>query len=169
MGSLSQVVIPVEDVPISDGQTLTVRGLSYTDFSEVYVAHAAAAEEIAKMFTETKEGEFPPFEDIVKKLITEFSDVAAEIIAIANDEPGQVAVAYRLPAVVQTRALLAVIRLTLHSQAEVKKIVQEITQGMIAAEEIRWMRIDQTVGDLIDELPATGDGFGAFEDSSASS
>lgn len=169
MGSLSEVIIPVEDVPISGGQTLTVRGLAYLDFGIIYEKHTTSAEEIAKIFVETKDGEMPPFDAIVKKLVTEFPEVAAEVIAIANDEPENITTARRLPAVVQTRALLAVTRLTLHSRAEVKKIVTDIMLGLMAADEIRWMPIDQTVSELLTDQPDTEAGSGESESSLASS
>ena len=169
MGKLSQVIIPVEDVPISDGQSLTVRGLAYEDFNLIYAKHAGMSEKIAQLFLKGKEGEIPPFEEIVKKLVTEFPEMAAEVISIGCDEPESVGVARKLPAVVQTRSLLAILRLTLHSTAEVKKIVEDIALGMMAADEIRWMPIDQTLDELLDDQKAIEDGSGASESTSASS
>lgn len=172
MGSLADVVIPTIEVPLSDGgeQTLTVRGLAYEDFRIVLVEHSDALEGLFQIFIKAKADTLPGFDSIVEHLMVKAPELAAKFIAIANDAPELVGVARKLPALVQTKCLISIAQLTLHSTAEVKKIVETLVTGMENLNEgISWMTMAQNVKLDPKDLALLGLGSGVLGETSASS
>ena len=128
MGSLADLKLPSTDVPVSDGQTLTVRGLSFTDISEIFRDHAMVLEGLYQKHIVDND-EMPPADQLARALMSEAPGVVAQIIAHANDEPESSEIVERLPALVQANALAEVAVLTFRSEAEVKELLEKLIQG----------------------------------------
>ena len=128
MGSLADIAIPTEEVEFAKGVTLTVRGLSFLDVSTIFKDHAAVLDKLYREHV-IERREMPPADQLAKALMTEAPDVVAHIIARANDEPELFEKVSKLPGITQINALLAVARLTFHSEDEVKKLLETVIQG----------------------------------------
>ncbi len=131
MGSLSDLRLPTKEVPVGDDQHLTVRGLSFSDLSDIWHDHAPVLEKLYTKHIVERE-EMPPADQLAKSLIAEAPGVVARIIAHANDEPESVEIVEKLPGIVQISALVEIAGLTFHSEAEVKKLLETVTQGAMA-------------------------------------
>lgn len=128
MGSLADIAIPTEEVEVAKGVTITVRGLSFLDVSTIFRDHAAVLDKLYREHV-IERHEMPPADQLAKALMTEAPDVVAHIIARANDEPELFEKVSKLPGITQVNALLAVARLTFHSEDEVKKLLETVIQG----------------------------------------
>lgn len=128
MGSLSDVTLPTEEVSVSKGQTITVRGLSLTDVALIYRRHAEALENLYQEHIVDSD-ELPPMDKLARVLFDTAPNAVAEIIAAANDEPEMAPEAARLPGLVQIRALITVMALTFESEEEVKNLMETLIQG----------------------------------------
>ena len=129
MGSLADLRLPTEEVEIP-GQdvTITVRGLSLTDASEILRRHGEALTHIYQ--TKVADSEDLPTPSVVAQaLMLTAPQAVAEIIALANDNPQAVETVRRLPVPVQIDALSKIAALTFHSEAEVKKLAGTILLG----------------------------------------
>lgn len=128
MGSLSDIVIPTEEVEVAKGVTLTLRGLSFLDMATIFQDHAATLDKLYREHVVERQ-EMPPTDQLAKALMTEAPEAVAHIIAHANDEPDEAGKVAKLPGIVQVNALLAVAALTFHSEDEVKKLLETVIQG----------------------------------------
>lgn len=127
MGSLSELTIPTTEVAVGD-KTLTIRGLSFTDMTEIFRDHAATLESLFQKHIVEKD-EMPPADQLARALMSEAPAVVAQMIANANDEPDEADVVSKLPAVVQAKALAEMAALTFQSEAEVKELLEKLIQG----------------------------------------
>lgn len=128
MGSLSDLRLPTAEVNVSDGQTITVRGLSVADISEIIREHAMVLNGLYQTHIVEK-AEMPAADVLARALMTEAPEVVARIIAHANDEPESWEIVSKLPGITQINALVEVAVLTFHSEAEVKKLLETLIQG----------------------------------------
>lgn len=143
MGSLADLKLPTTEVPVSDGQTLTVRGLSLTDISEIFREHAIVLEGLYQKHIVAKD-EMPPADQLAKALMTEAPLVVAQLIASANDEPESDEIVGKLPIMVQANALTEVAALTFRSEAEVKELLEKLIQGSGVLSSLLGIAGDQT-------------------------
>lgn len=128
MGSLSDIVIPTEEVDAGQGQTITVRGLSFLDVSTIFQDHAAVLDKLYREHVVERQ-EMPPADQLAKALMTESPEVVHHIIAHANDEPESTDQVAKLSGVVQMNCLFAVAALTFRSEDEVKKLMEAVISG----------------------------------------
>ena len=128
MGSLSDLRLPTSEVFFSDDQSITVRGLSVADLSEIIRDHATVLNSIYQENI-VDAGEMPAADVLARALMTEAPEVVARIIAHANDEPDSWEIVKNLPTITQINGLVEVAILTFHSEAEVKKLMETLIQG----------------------------------------
>ena len=138
MARLADIVLPEVEVLLPGGQSLSVRGLSYTDLAGIFQANGPI---LTKLFSDYifqfgSTGTVNP-DEIATALMTELPEVASQIILLANDaDPEEadyekaVETAVRLPGFVQTEALISIVQLTLDSEATVKKMFAKVLGGM---------------------------------------
>ena len=128
MGSLNDIAIPTAEVIVSPGVTITVRGLAFYDVSTILKDHAGVLDKLYREHI-VERHEVPPADQLARALMTEAPDVAAQIIASANDAPEAVDKVRKLPGITQVNALLEIARLTFHSEDEVKKLLETVIEG----------------------------------------
>lgn len=129
MGSLSELQLPTDEVKVPGSETtISVRGLSLTDCSQLLKRHGEQLE-IVYQSNIVGQDDIPPAADIAKSLMQSAPDAVAEIIALANDSPEEAKTVRKLPAPVQVEALSKIAVLTFHSEAEVKKLIETVIQG----------------------------------------
>lgn len=128
MGSIADLVIHTEEVPVSEGVTITIRGLSFLDLSIVLQDHATVLDKLYREHVVERQ-EMPPTDQLAKALMTEAPDVVAHIIARANDEPESWEKVQKIPGIVQINCLVSLARLTFHSEAEVEKLMETVISG----------------------------------------
>lgn len=128
MGSLSDLRLPTSEVFFSEDQSITVRGLSVADLSEIIRDHATVLNSIYQENI-VDAGEMPAADVLARALMTEAPEVVARIVAHANDEPDSWEIVKNLPTITQINALVEVAILTFHSEAEVKKLMETLIQG----------------------------------------
>ena len=171
MGSLSQITIPTAEVLLPGGgdQSLTVRGVSPEDITSIYLVHALAVDRVFARFKDA--GEMPSIDEAIKTLVADAPDLAAAIIAAANDEPDEVDAARKLPAITQITALFEITRLTFDSWAEVKKILEMFADAMEKVNREVFSTGMPPIADLLKSDGATPsvNGSGTSEDTSVSS
>jgi len=110
------------------GGSFAVRGLSLEDLVNLhhrYTAEFGGVFDQFRTWATTETGELPPLEQFVAKLLYQAPVLAAQVIAIACDEDSDegLAVARRLPPLVQAEALQQIGRLTFRSEEDVKKML----------------------------------------------
>lgn len=130
MGSLTDLPIPSAEVKVPGQKdlTVTVRGLSLADMTELFRRHGEALEHIFQ--TEIVGTDDTPAPATVAKALMVTAPLAvAEIIAMANDNPDAVETVRRLPMTFQIEALAQIAALTFESEAEVKKLAETVLQG----------------------------------------
>ena len=128
MSSLSDIRLPTAEIPVGGDQSLTVRGLSFSDLSDIWRDNADVLDKLYREHIVERE-EMPPADELAKAVLAEAPRIVALIVAHANDEPEQSDVVSKLPGVTQIGALVEVARLTFHSEAEIKKLMETVTQG----------------------------------------
>jgi hypothetical protein len=130
---LKGYVVPQTTIPLAPGNDLTVRGLAFADLSKLLVNYGPQMILLyGQVWNEAKEGTLNAERvgTMIQTTLTEFPELTAEIIALAADEPDQAPMAAKLPPVRQMEALMAIIGHTLVSEAEVKKLVEIVTDAM---------------------------------------
>lgn len=130
MGSLTDLPIPSAEVrvPGRDDLTVTVRGLSLADMTELFRRHGTALEHIYQSEVMGGDG-IPAPATVAKALMLTAPLAVAEIIALANDNPKAVGVVSKMSATFQIEALAQIAMLTFESEAEVKKLAETVLQG----------------------------------------
>ena len=129
MASLADIYIPTSEVPIPGSDSaLTVRGLALED---LYRAHEEYPDTIEGLFAwYTDRADSSAIADVVRHVFAQAPEFSAFLIALSNNAPDDVALARKLPTMVQIQALVEITRLTFHSMAEVKKILEDLTGGL---------------------------------------
>lgn len=133
---LLDLKIPRSQVKTPGGD-FAVRGLSLEDLVHLHRTHTSEFGGVFDQFRDwasTEDGELPPLDQFVAKLLYQAPVLAARVIAIAADEDTDAGleVARRLPPLVQAEALQEIGRLTFRSEADVKKMLTLVIQQVRA-------------------------------------
>lgn len=131
---LGDIEIPRAEVPLPGSEhTLTVRGLSPVDIGTIYTACRDSVEDLFKTFRESGE---QGLESVAREVVENHTGLAGWVIAVANDSPEEAVKAASLPTVTQLQAIQEIVRLTLASTADVKKILSALLRGAEAAADL---------------------------------
>lgn len=144
--ALSDYEIPRTSIRLNEKASVDVRALSLDDVSFLVRIHQEDIEALVSMFQAkvgAKKGNVDPSkvsalveqagDKMISSFLQQFPLLAANIIAVASDEPGAWATARKLPVPVQIDALLAVARLTFEDAEGFKKFVGNVTAAMQSA------------------------------------
>ena len=128
MGKLSEVQIPRREISVAGSEsTIDVRGLTPGDIDTVYTVFEEPIERLYADLTNPDREETPSISEVVRMVLHEIPDMAAVVIAKANDDEGNgVEIAMKLPLVTQVNALMAIVQMTIESKAAVKKILADL-------------------------------------------
>lgn len=140
--ALSDYTVPRKQVDLGGGNSIEVRGLGMEDVSFLVSVHSDDMDAVVEMFRPKSSGPITP-DSIVKKaqeddgmiagLLQTFPLLAANIIAVACDEPDQLSTARRLPLPKQTEALIEIARLTFEDAEGFKKFVGNVAAVLRSA------------------------------------
>lgn len=111
---------------LGDGETHSVRGLSFEDISMLVQHHLPDLEELFDLFANISEQSDDQFETVVVNLLQRAPGLAANIIAVAGDEPDAPQQAAMLPAPLQMEMLLKIGDFTFQEVGGVKKGMESI-------------------------------------------
>lgn len=132
MGKLSTFTPVTEEVEVSGGQTITLRGLSVNDLAGILHENANTLDALYKEHIVSESEDVPDMDVLIRALMTEAPQAVGSIIAHANDEPEMADVVTQMSGMDQIKMLLAVGRLTFHSEEELGNVVTALIQGMRA-------------------------------------
>lgn len=142
--ALSNYVVPRTEVALDATNTISVRGLSLEDITFLVSVHKGDMDALVEMFRTqalahdvTKAGSKldPAIIDsavrksgdkMIQSFLQQFPLLAANVIAVASDEPEAWQVARHLPLPVQVEAILATARLTFEDAEGFKKFVGNV-------------------------------------------
>lgn len=136
---LRNIVIARTRITIDEKQGFEVRGISLFDIMSVLNDYGP---QMALMFGKVmaQKAERNGLDNAaVRKAIAdvsgEFPDVLAAAIALASDDytPETVQIAKQLPLMNQIEAIEAIFALTFRSEGDVKKLIESLTEMMVAA------------------------------------
>ncbi len=140
MAHLSALVVRTTEVAVPGGDaSITLRGLSANDIAvlmnehlpEILLAVGTVREKAASGMSADE------MKLVIETLLSVAPDLVAHIIARASfrdpDPAGARIVAREAPAIFQINALIAVFELTMHSEAEVKKLIETVTNLLLGA------------------------------------
>ncbi len=137
MGKLRDIQIRTIPVFVDEEQSFDVRGLSASDVAALVQTHGMALSmAFGKVVAERSNGPGSINEAMVKdvliKAATDMPEVLAAMIALAADsyEVEFIEVARRLPLMAQVAAGVAIFKLSMSSESELKKLVESLTAGM---------------------------------------
>lgn len=127
---LGEITLPVKVVELSNGQSFEVRGISFGDITAIMNSHAAEAVELYDIVRK-RGGSITDSEVklIIGELIPKFPSLLGMIICVAADDVSDQAmkIALKLSAMKQAQILQDIFELSLTSEAEVKKMLESIT------------------------------------------
>lgn len=159
MGKLKSLRLPSQDIPLPDGQSLTVRGLSLPDvqalvrgrFSEMTILF----DQYAPVFEST--GAEAMTDDLIQgvghRLLDSAPDIAAHIIALGADDADEegIAIAKRLPFPAQIEALEAIGRMTFDAGGGPKKVLETVVRVIRGlSDQVRSVRTSKAGSPAID-------------------
>ena len=136
---LRNIVIARRRIDLGDNQAFEVRGISLFDIMSVLNDYGP---QMALMFGKVmaQKAEQGGLDNAaVRKAISdvsgEFPDVLAAAIALASDDytPETIEIAKQLPMMSQIAAVEAIYVLTFKSEGDVKKLIESLTEMMVAA------------------------------------
>lgn len=160
MGHISNLTLPKREIEVPGGdQTISVRGLGANDLTVLVEAHMP---KIVAIYTSIQQEVLSGLSEdtmqaVIQTILKLGPEVAAHAILLANDDPNPEAgmgTVVRLPAPVLVNALIALFELTLHSEAEVKKLLETLVNALNSSTNF--------VKGL--QLPNSGNGSGEYED-----
>lgn len=127
--SLGEVVIPAEEVRMG-GATVRLRALSLAEISALFRTHASTLTRAWGVLAPLTQDEDPlQAQAAIMALVGESSDLIADVIATAADEPESKDIAARLPIEMQFRAAITIFRLTLGA-ADPQTILRDFQDAM---------------------------------------
>jgi hypothetical protein len=153
MGQLTALKQPTTTIKTSGGD-LTVRGLAFEDIWTLAVDHGPHATLLFNKVINQERFDMAETRVIFQDLIPQMPSIVAATIALAVDEytPEGMDVAKKLSPRVQLDAIEAILKLTIESEAELKKLVESVIRMLSGATGlITQMR-----------LPLSEAGFGEF-------
>ena len=136
---LRNIVIARRRIDLGDNQAFEVRGISLFDIMSVLNDYGP---QMALMFGKVmaQKAEQGGLDNAaVRKAISdvsgEFPDVLAAAIALASDDytPETIEIAKQLPMMSQIATVEAIFALTFKSEGDVKKLIESLTEMMVAA------------------------------------
>lgn len=132
--SLRDLELPTAEIKVSDTGNFCVRGLSLADMSSLVNKHGKIIgvlfNKIRDEMVQRSEVTSADVQYYAKMLFDEAPDVVANAIALAADEPDMGEKVKGLRFTVQLIALEQVILLTFANEAELKKLVEIVTQWL---------------------------------------
>lgn len=131
MGLKDYVVPSTEVTLVPSTAKVKVRGLNFVDLTKLLNDHGPVLVMIyGRVWAEIKSGTLDPAKvgEMIQTTLMETPDLVGDIIAIAADEPDAKSHAMTLTPGVQVEIISAVIGHTFVSEAEVKKLVEIVTQ-----------------------------------------
>lgn len=149
---LRDLELPTAEIKVSDTGTFCVRGLSLADMSSLVNKHGKVIgvlfDKIRDEMVQRSEVTAADVQDYARMLLKEAPDVVANAIALAADEPDMGEKVKGLRFTVQLIALEQVILLTFANEAELKKLVEIVTQwlGKINTEAEKLRNLPSLVG-----------------------
>lgn len=132
MGKLSTFTPVTEEVEVSGDQTITLRGLSVTDFGCILRENASELDKLYKEHILDKSEDVPDMDVLIRALMTEVPQAVGSIIAHANDEPEMANVVMQMSGMDQIKMLLAIGRLTFHSEEDLGNVATALINAMRA-------------------------------------
>jgi hypothetical protein len=117
--SLRNYQAPRRDVPLPDGSTFSVRGLTFLDLSKLVMSHRDEFVAAGKIITANKDD----MGTLALVLAQTLPGLIASAVAAAADEPDLTGVIESLPLPVQLDAILAVGELTVLDANSLPKIL----------------------------------------------
>ena len=149
---LRDLELPTAEITVSDTGSFRVRGLSLADMSSLVNKHGKIIgvlfDKIRDEMVQRSEVTAADVQYYAKMLFDEAPDVVANAIALAADEPDMGEKVKGLRFTVQLIALEQVILLTFANEAELKKLVEIVTQwlGKINSEAEKLRNLPSLVG-----------------------
>lgn len=135
MGKLSTVQIPTKEVPLPDGQSLTVRGLNLGDLLFLLGDQAPLMKELFDEFMRRAEEEDITL-DVTRELFFYALQKAPGLVfgalALANDEytPEAIEIAKKMPTTTLVIIFEAILQMSISTDAELKKSVEIVSSRM---------------------------------------
>lgn len=122
---LKDLQLPRDTVEIPGGASFSVRGLSYVDLTQLLGKHGAVLSEFFQVIAGgDTQAMAEDFGLLAGRVVMEAPALAADVIALASDEPDAFEVVLRLPFPTQTEALSKIGKLTFATEEDVKKFLQ---------------------------------------------
>ena len=128
--SLKNLKLRTEVIEVLDGESFTVRGLSFTDMSSLYVKYATEMSAVFGLLAKGQ-GETIDVEQaagVAAAFIHSAPSMAAEVIALACGEPESFEVALTLPFPVQVEAIKKIGLCTFGTEGAGKKFMTTLGQ-----------------------------------------
>lgn len=152
---LRDLQLPTETID-TPGGSFTVRGLSFSDIMILVNSHGPQVAALYSTYVDGGDLNMQDFRKAIPELLNQAPRLIAQAIALASNDGSQEAVdiAVQLPVNAQLDALDKLFRLTLTSEAELKKLLERLID-----------MISGTNGALqMLQTTASGAGFGEPED-----
>lgn len=121
--ALTDFVLPTEEVSFPGG-SFAVRGLSLEDITVLLTTHGPVMEQFFKKYSGSPEESSPM--EIGMSLVAQAPTVAAQIIALAADEPEKADVIRKMNLAVQQKALEKIAKLTFDASGGPGKFVEAV-------------------------------------------
>lgn len=141
--ALRDISIPTAEIAVSEGQNLTVRGITFEDLDFLMTVNAGEVNALAAMLATTVDQSSEEADRATTALMSVVQvtrpQLAAQIIACASGDSGAEAVsnAKRLPFPVQAQALSEIARLTFEVNGGIKKFVELLLGTLILLENMK--------------------------------
>jgi hypothetical protein len=127
--SLSQVVIETRNIKFKGGE-FSLSGLTFNELTGILLRDGDEVSAAYKLFEKHAGPNVENGEEGMQKfglaLVNLLPDLTAKLIAASCGEPEAWAVARKLPAPIQTEALVAIAQLTFEEPAAVKKFIENL-------------------------------------------
>ena len=149
MAGLADLKLSVEEVTLANGGKITVRGLSFYDFTRLWDDHGTAVSAVFAEVTQRTLDDDVEYDEtgqpipqgitnaVVRDALISAArgapEAGAQASVLASDEDGNKAayeVARRLPMSDQVQVLFKVFELTFVSEDEVKKVMETVARAM---------------------------------------
>lgn len=131
---LSEFKAPTTPIFVTEKESFDVRGLSLDHLISVFKRHTEDMEAVFKRFMDKREDGKPltieAIRELAEYILLETPNMAYRLIAEAAGEPDAHENVKNLRMPVQIDALVSIAALTITSEAELKKLVEAVTQAI---------------------------------------
>jgi hypothetical protein len=122
------------EVPLPNGEKVTVRGLSPADIMGIVQRNKVSADALFKdLASEKGEALLQQPQGIATKMFEDAPMLVADAIAIAMDEPREGAKAAKLPVGLQIKLVEEIIRVTTFVEGGLGELIETVIAGMVGA------------------------------------